>query len=265
MANPKSKSTTTEIDVLALKTGRFVCHILGVSPLICNSMSAKSRQSLLSPSKKTTAEKASSAKHDPLAEYRGSLYTSDHGPTRVVFPSVAFKRALASVATDLGGAKKAQVDRLVWAIGDKIPVWGVPQLRMDVVRSADMTRTPDIRTRAILVEWACRLELAYVEPTITAKTVANLLASAGLVRGIGDFRQEKGAGNYGQFQLVDRDDPAWARIVAAGARPAQEAAIAEPGFYDDEAERLYAWWKSEEERRGRGPKAANGAREEVVS
>lgn len=251
------------MDVLPLTTGRVICYILGESPLIYNAMSAKARQSLLSPSKKTAVERASTAKHNPQEEYEGTLYTSPAGPTRIVFPSVAFKRALASVATDIGGAKKAQVDRLVWAIGDKVPVWGVPQLRIDTVRSADMARTPDMRTRATLPEWACRIELAYVMPTITQTTVVNLLASAGLVRGIGDFRQEKGAGNYGQFRVVKENNPDWLRIVSGGGRAEQEAAIKSPGFYDSESERLYLWWLEEENRRGRGK--SNGSDKAVAS
>ena len=247
----KQSNSVTEIQVLPLTTGRMVCYIRGITPLIYNAMSSKARRSLLDPEKKTQAVKAVTAKHNPLAEFRGSMYTSPTGPTLTTFPAVAFKRALASVATDLGGAKKAQVERLVWAIGTQIPVWGIPQLRMDVVRSADMNKTPDVRTRATLTEWACRIELAYVMPTINETTVANLLASAGLIRGIGDFRQEKGAGNYGQFELVAEDDADWKRIVKAGGRKEQQAAFDSPECYDGESESLFQWWQDEDKRRGR--------------
>lgn len=246
----KSTNTVTEIDVLRLTTGRMTCYVRSITPLIYNAMSEKARQSLLYPRRKTAAEKNATAKHDPISEFRGTLYTAPNGPTLCMFPAVAFKRALASVATDLGGARKAQVERLVWAIGERIPVWGIPKLRMDIVRSADMAKTPDVRTRAILSEWACKIDLAFVKPTINETTVANLLASAGLIRGIGDFRQEKGAGNYGQFELVNHDDPEWHRIVDAGGREVQSAAVAAPECYDEESERLFEWWQEEAQRRG---------------
>jgi hypothetical protein len=240
-----------EIEILKLQHGRLVCRIRGITPLIYNRMSAKVRQDLLLPKgRKTTAEKASTLKHNPLVEYQRSMFTLRGGPTLLGFPAVAFKRALASAAIDMGIAKRTQVDRLVWAVGENIPVWGIPELRMDVVRSADMNKTPDIRTRATLREWACELTLAYTMPIINGTMVTNLLAGAGLIRGIGDFRQEKGAGNFGQFELVDRDDEKWNETVGLCGRDEQQKAFDEPEVYDNESEELYAWWAEEAKRRG---------------
>lgn len=246
----KPKKNEEEIEILKLHAGRITFKLLGSTPLIYNAMSRKVKEGLLAPRKKTTAEKAATVKHDPLVEFRTSVYSTDEGPTLLCFPAVAFKRALASAALDLGGAKRAQIERLVWAIGDRVPVYGVPQLRMDVVRSADMNRTPDIRTRAILPTWCAELTLAYVEPALNATVVANLLAAAGLIRGIGDFRQEKGAGNYGQFTLTDAKSPDFASIVKAGARAQQTSAIEKPECYDDESYELLSWWQGEIKRRG---------------
>jgi hypothetical protein len=256
--------SAAEVDILRVNKGRMTCYVRGVTPLIYNAMSEKARHELLYPSpKKTRSQKESTAKHNPPEEFRGSVYTSPTGPTRLAFPAVCFKRALASAALDLGSAKKAQIERLVWAVGEKIPIWGIPRLRMDVVRMADIKRTPDIRTRACLEEWACKIELAFVKPAINETVVANLLASAGLIRGVGDFRQEKGAGNYGQFELVNPDDPDWNRIVETCGRAEQEEALANPVCYDEESEKFYAWWHEEARRRGhaktRGKHRGNGA------
>ncbi len=248
MAKPKQQPD--EIEILKLKKGRASFCILGESPLIYNAMSLKVRQGLLAPKKKTAIEKASTVKHDPLAEYRASVYRHDEGPTLLCFPAVAFKRALASAALDLGGAKRAQIERLVWAIGDRVPIYGVPQLRMDVVRSADMNRTPDIRTRAILPKWCAVLDLVWMEPAVNVQIVGDLLAGAGDIRGIGDFRQEKGAGNYGQFKLVGADDKDFKAIVKAGSRQQQVSALDKPECYDDESDELLEWWKTEIKRRG---------------
>jgi hypothetical protein len=246
------------IEIMKVNTGRFTAFIVGDSPLIYNAMSQKAKQGLLAPSKKTAAEKASTAKHDPLAEYRGSFYKVPSGPTLLSIPAVSFKRAMASAALDLGGAAKAQLDRLVWAIGEQIPVWGVPQLRMDVVRLKDIARTPDIRTRGCLRDWCTRVELAYVEPVVNATTVANLLAGAGLIRGVGDFRQEKGAGNYGQFSLREPSGR-WEEIVKSGGRDEQLEALNNPTFYNDESQELFSWWESEMKRRGTMTKAERDA------
>ena len=259
MASKKAPAST-ELDILRINQGRLTCYIRGTTPLIYNAMSEKVRRGLLLPRKLTVAERAARPKHVPIDEYRSSVYTHRAPETLLAFPSVALKRALASAAIDIGGAKRTQVDRLVWAVGERVPIWGAPMLRMDVVRSADQNKTPDIRTRAILPEWACKLTLAFVKPTINETVVGNLLSAAGLIRGIGDFRQEKGAGNYGQFELVADDDPEWQRIAKEGGRQAQEAAIATPLCYDDETQGLYDWAVSEISRRGQAVAASPSAK-----
>lgn len=274
MAKPKSNESP-DISIVQLNEGHLTMYIKGQTPLIYNAMSLKVKQGLLLPKKKTTAERASSLKHDPVEEFRSSVYRCSGGPTLLGFPAVAFKKALASAALDLGGAKRAQIDRLVWAIGEMVPVFGIPKLKMDVVRSADINRTPDIRTRAVLTDWCCQLTLSYVKPVINETIVGNLLAAAGMIRGIGDFRQEKGAGNYGQFILTNDDDKSFAALVKSAGRSAQVKALDVAEAYDNESAELLFWWNEEVRRRGhedlsaskRSAKAkkANGHDAEVTS
>jgi len=75
--------------------------------------------------------------------------------------------------------------------------------------------------------------------------VANLLAAAGITIGIGDWRPEKGAGNYGQFKLVDANDADFVRIVTHGGRAAQQAALDTPVAYNDETAELLTWFETE--------------------
>ena len=56
----------------------------------------------------------------------------------------------------------------------------------------------------------------------------------GLICGIGDFRQEKGAGNFGQFRVANEGDPQFARIKAEGGREAQDDALEAAEPYDEE-------------------------------
>jgi len=246
----KKTNPATEIDVLRLQQGRVTCYIRGASPLIYNALSTHAAKDLLYPEKKTAAEKAATPKHNPPEEYRRSVYRARSGPTVLAFPAVAFKRALASSALDLGGAKRTQIERLTWAEGERVSVYGVPMLRMDIIKQAGMTGAPDVRTRACLEEWCCKLELSFMRPAINETTVVNLLAAAGMIRGVGDFRQEKGAGNYGQFELVNEDDPDWHRIAKTGARAAQAKALENPEFWDEDTAYLVEWWQSEYIRRG---------------
>ena len=242
----------TSTDIVQIQKGRLTAHVLGTSPLVLNAMSAKVMRGLLLPSKKNAAEKASTLKHNPPEEYRASAYKTlgDAAPTRIIFPAVAFKAALADTAKDMPGAAKTQMGRLTYVNGDTVSIYGVPKLLMSVVRSADIQRTPDIRTRAILPQWACEISIDYITPLLKEVVVARLLAAAGVMRGIGDGRPEKGKFAYGQFELVDSDDKRWAEIVKAGGRKAQDRAFTDPEPYDSESLELLKWWEAEANQRG---------------
>ena len=243
-----SKPDATISDILEINTGEFECCILGTSPIILNRMSQKVWHELLMPKgRKTATEKATTLKHDPIAEYQASPYIlkDEREPTYLAHLATAFKQALSGVARDMPGAKKAQIGRLTWVVGEYVGIYGVPRLYMRPARSADMNHTPDIRTRAIVGEWACRLQVRFVKPLIRPQAIANLLAAAGVIRGVGDWRPEKGSGNHGQFRLVDQDDPDFLRVVSAGGRSAQIAAWEMPIAYDDQTAEMLGWFSDE--------------------
>jgi hypothetical protein len=84
---------------------------------------------------------------------------------------------------------------------------------------------------------------------LNAQVIANLLATAGMTQGIGDWRPQKGSGNYGQFRVVNKDDEDYQRIVKIG-RPEQIEAMNNPDPYDDETRELLTWYGAEVKRRG---------------
>lgn len=241
----KSKSETT-ISVLEINKGEIEFLIKGTSPLIFHRMSEKVKQELLFPKgRKTAADKATSIKHNPIQEYRDTVYRSKSEETALMVPAIMFKAALSNAALDIPGATKAQIGRLVYVVGDEIPVYGVPELLMSVTRSSDINRTPDVRTRAILPQWACKVSVQYIKPNISEQSIVNLMAAAGVISGIGDYRQQKGKSSYGQFELVSTSDKEWKEIVKTGGRKAQEEALENPGFYDYDSEDLYTWFYNE--------------------
>lgn len=246
----------TTIQVPEIQTNRIRVGIVGTSPLILNRMSQKARQELLLPNgRKTAAERASSLKHSPLDEYRASPYTlaQEDAPAYLAVMASAFKKLMMTAALDLPGTRKAQIGRLVYVEDEYVPVFGVPELYMSIVRSADINHTPDVRTRAIVPLWAATITVRFVVPLLTEQAIVNLLAAGGVTAGIGDFRPEKGAGNYGQFRLSSPDDEEHAAIVAHGGRAAQIAAMESPECYDSETAELLSWFDEEVTRRGRAP------------
>lgn len=243
-----NEPTTLHID--ALKQGRVKMRIIGSTPMFFNAMSVKAKRSLLLGGGKKTAAEKKEIKHDPETEYRDSVYKTQFGPTLLAFPAPGIKNAMATAALVTDGVKKTDVQRLIFLPQEKVSIWGKPFLRMDVVRSADMNRTPDVRTRAFLPRWCAEVDFAFVTPTLSVHSIASLLSNAGVVSGIGDFRQEKGKGSYGTFRIVtDDDEDLWNELTTSEAREAQQEAIETPMAYDDETRELWAMLRQERIRR----------------
>ena len=257
-AKPKKQaSKTEEIPILEIERGAIEFCVLGTTPLIMNRISEKAKRELLFPKKKTAAEKKSTMKHNPPQEYRASPYKApeDDSPSRLLAISTAFKGALRDVALDMPEVNKTEIGRLTYVKGgyrhgSYVHIYGIPELFMATVRMADAARTPDIRTRAIIPGWACRVSITYVIPLLRERAVANLFAAAGIMRGIGDWRPQKGSGDYGQFELVAPSDKRFKAIMKNGGLAAQDKALREPACYDPETAELLTWFESERVSRG---------------
>lgn len=247
------QTKSEELNIIKLSRSRVVFHLMGVTPLVYNAMTNKiAQQLLLPPKKKTAGDKATTLKHRPVEEFRDSMYYSNNpdGATRLMVPATMIKAAMMGAARDIPGAARTTVGRLVYIEGSEIEVYGVPELMMNVVRMADIKRTPDVRTRAVLPRWAAKVAVTFTTPILSLSSVANLVAAAGLTHGIGDWRIEKGSGTFGGFELVDEGDPAFEEIVATMGRAAQDAAIESPVAFDGETESLLAWYDAEVQQRG---------------
>jgi hypothetical protein len=251
---PAAKKSA-ELNVESVQSDQLELAALGRTPLIMNRMAAKARRQLLLPAgRMTQAERRTSFKHDPVAEYRDSVLRmpAPNAPTLLGIRASAFKGAMKIAALDLSGASKAQIGRLLWCEGDTLPLYGVPKLFMEITRSADIAKTPDVRTRAIIPEWCCLVTISFVVPLLRPNSVANLMAAAGMTAGVGDWRPEKGSGNYGQYQVVDPDDERVKAIMATGQRQAQQDAMDDWQAYDPETTELMDWYLAEFERRTGG-------------
>lgn len=235
-----------------LKQGRVTLRLIGMTPMYFNAMSAKAKNSLLIGGGKKTAAQKRELKHDPEREFRDSVYRQREGDTLLCFPAPAIKSAMATAALETPGVTKTSVQRLIFLPQQRVNIWGRPLLKMDVVRSADMNKTPDIRTRAFLPRWCAEVDIAFVSPTLSTHSVVSLLANAGVIVGIGDFRQEKGRGSYGTFAVSGEEmgdwQSAWDEITAEG-RDVQELALQSPEYADEETADLMDMLFEERERR----------------
>lgn len=241
------KAKTSVIEIQKISMGRLTVNILGTTPMIMHRFGKKAQEELLFPKgRANAAEKAENLKHDPLTEFRETIYKNRDlkEPSFIHVPTDAFSKALANAALDMPGASKSQMLRLVSVTTTQINLFGIPQLGMDMTRSSDMARTPDVRTRAYFPEWACTLDIEYVSSLIKEGNVLNLLGAAGVIVGIGDWRPQKG-GSFGKFTVVNADDPDFKRIIKTQGRVTQMAAYENPVCVNAETEELYTWFKHE--------------------
>ena len=160
---------------------------------------------------------------------------------------------MATAALETAGITKTSVQRLIFLPQTHVQIWGTPQLKIDMVRSADMNKTPDMRTRAYLPRWCAEVDIAYVQPTLDAHSIVSLLTNAGSIVGIGDFRQEKGRGSFGTFSVHTEQSMGsfqgdWDELMKE-ARDVQQAALDNPEYADDQTAELMAFLAEERSRR----------------
>jgi hypothetical protein len=250
-----------------LERGEVTLYLLGTSELIMNRLAKKAREELLLPRRSLNkAARASTLKHVPVEEFRDSIYRcrDPQAPTLLHMPNGSVKKAMSSAALDMEGATKAEIGRLVKVVDETVHIFGIPYLYMAPVRQGGFKRTPDMRTRALLKEWAFSVTVRYVRNKIREQDIVNLMDAAGDIIGIGDGRTEKGTFNFGSWKIVEKGDKQWNEIVRAGGRRAQEAAMAKPEASDIDSEELWSWYEAEIIRRERdrpmrGGKAPSGA------
>lgn len=249
------KDASPEVSLIQFTREKMTVRLVGVTPIILYRMSEKAKRELLLPKAAANrAARSQSLKHDPIAEFRESPYRLPPGsPALLCHLATAFKASMRNCAVDMPGSSKAQIGRMLYVEGERVAVYGVPKLHMAITKQAGISKAPDVRTRCIVPEWAAELSVVFMRPHLTLDNVANLIAGAGLMQGVGDWRPEKGSGTFGQYRLVDWADKAdralYERIVRTGGYDAQQAAMDAPVAYDDEAEEMLAWFGTEVSRR----------------
>jgi hypothetical protein len=245
------KQETAEISVQPLKRASVKLRIIGTTPLFQNRMANKAKEQLLVGGQKKGKADRAKIKHNPLEEYRNSAEILPAGPTALGLRVVAVKAAMATAALETPGLTKSSAQRLLFMPGDFVPLYGTPQLRMDVVRSADINRTPDIRSRCYLPRWGAEVDINFVVPQLSVSAVVALLCNAGVLIGVGDFRQEKGKGAFGSFRVLGEgeDDAEWNDLVAHHGRAEQLAALDSPEYADKDTVDLMEFYEAEVRRR----------------
>jgi len=251
---PAAKANTdlgAELHIPPLKQGIAKLRIIGVTPMFQHRMAGKAKHTLFVGSRPKTSTEKAAIKHDPIQEYLDSAEIMPSGPTALGLRVTAVKDAMCTAALETAGVTKTATQRLLFMPGDLVPLYGTPQLRLDVVRQAGMNKTPDIRSRAYIPRWAAEITIKFVTPQLSITSVVALLGNAGILVGVGDFRQEKGKGSFGSFRVIadgDQDDE-WDELVANHGRASQTRALENPEFADAETAEMMEFYFGEVKRR----------------
>jgi hypothetical protein len=236
-------------------------NIVGYNMLM-HRFSFKAWQELLLPSRrKNVAERNETLKHDPIEEYRSSLYRNrdPEAPTLFHLPNGIITKAMAQAAIDIPGATRASIERLVSCTNETLFLYGTPRLRMDMVRNSDINKTPDVRTRPFFERFAVPgVIIHFKADPLTDQQILHLLAASGNITGFGDWRPEKG-GTGGKFRLANDDDPELKAILKEG-RAVQQQAYDTPVYHDENTAELMGWYNEEVMRREHEPAVTRKAK-----
>jgi hypothetical protein len=130
-------------------------------------------------------------------------------------------------------------------IDETVHIYGTPYLDMRIVRQAGINKTPDVRTRAVFKQWGGKVTVQYTTGIVKESYIANLMANAGNITGIGDGRIEKGTFAFGGWDVVAEDDPKLLDLMKNHGRKVQVAAMDHPVASNEDSEELLAWFETE--------------------
>lgn len=216
-----SKTEIVTIEVKPVEIATMNVRIRGTSPLIVHKWSEKAKKEILDKQTKATKTKGKDAKN-PVADFIASAYWLTPEPTegtqeafekavqngaRWGFPVTAIKQAAIMSASRNDIDVKTTTLRGSFFISGEGPdmlaeIKGcAPEMREDMVRVGGISKTADIRYRAMFTNWYMDLQIQYNKNgTITPEQIVNLINLGGFTCGIGEWRPEKD-GAYGMYQV----------------------------------------------------------------
>jgi hypothetical protein len=188
-----------EIDKIQAETLRV--PIIGVTPLLMNSFSEKSKREML---ERMTGRKSPKRNKDPQAEYEAAFYLMSDGSYG--FPASAFKDATVGAARFYDkSVSMTALKQYIFFRGEigkdgraLVRIEGEPNMREDVVRVG--RGGTDLRYRPQFLEWRTTLTVTYVTSALTRGSVLSLIDAGGMGVGVGEWRIEK-SGDFGTYAI----------------------------------------------------------------
>ena len=182
------------LQIPGVQKEQLTVTIEGITPLITNRFSDKSKKQMLDKQMKRPTGKKEAK--DPEADYLGSIYRTEDG--RPGYPASGIKQACVSACRYVDDVPMTIARGAFFIMGKILPVDGEHEMGEDIVRLGG--KTADIRYRAYYPKWSITFDVLYNPRIILPEGIVNLIEIAGFHVGIGDWRPEKN-GTNGMFQV----------------------------------------------------------------
>ncbi len=181
------------------------------SPLITHRWGKKAVREMLG---KHMGHDIPQADKHPFEDFVDTLYR-DPKTGEMAIRSVMFKAAMLSALRETSGVTRADVITGISVLGELSPIYGQPTNRLDPVKIGPWdARVSDLRFRGEYVDWLVTLTFRYNTAAISLSAIHNLLATAGALYGVGEWRPTRNGVN-GLFSVVEEAE-AQKRMKALG-------------------------------------------------
>lgn len=199
----KELTTTHIVKIPSLELEKAKITIKGISPLMVNKFSEKSKTEIND--KQEGKAKNKKAAKNPEEEYLNSIYFMPGSKSKYGVPSSGIKHMAVSACKFVDGIKMTVARGAFHVIAGpggltEITTSG-PTMDASIVRIGKFgSKVPTTRYRARFDDWAITFPIIYNKRVISAEQIANLYENAGFSIGLCEWRPEKN-GSFGMFEV----------------------------------------------------------------
>lgn len=206
IAKGKTKSVEAQIAIPPLEFTEFEVTMEGTAPYLVAGWTEKAIRMMEDAMTKHVPKPAKGMreKRDPETEFEAYKVKNAKGKESI--PALHIKCAMVNAGIrSTTGVYKADLRAAIFVMGDEDGL--IPFEYKKCVMRRDMVRNksgqPDIRWRPEYHGWKARVRLRVNNALITVESAVNLLARAGSMVGLGEWRIEKG-GQHGTWKIATK-------------------------------------------------------------
>lgn len=213
----KKKADVGPIELRPPNFTTICVEVVGISTLNVHRLGKKLKIEFDERDAGKPKKKTKGVARDKNAEFMDSLYYINAGgdeidtpkkitpKTRYGFPASGFKKAMVAACRSYDNIDMTAARGRFFVLGQLVEIKGRPvkdEFWRRIGGKGAGTGTPDIGVRAAFPAWSAKLHIRFNADTISAESVLNLLATAGMSVGIGEDRPGKSGNTFGMWKLI---------------------------------------------------------------